>query len=138
MTKTPIRGPCSDFNFYSKIMPNITALHMRHIRKVFPGVVALDDVSFDLKAGEVHVLLGENGAGKSTLVKILSGAIQKTDGEIVLFDNPVEIDSPKQAQKLGIGIIYQELNLVPSLTAAENIFLGRERTNSADARRRSS
>ncbi len=103
---------------------------MRHIRKVFPGVVALDDVSFDLKAGEVHVLLGENGAGKSTLVKILSGAIQKTDGEIVLFDNPVEIDSPKQAQKLGIGIIYQELNLVPSLTAAENIFLGRERTNS--------
>jgi len=103
---------------------------MHHIRKAFPGVVALDDVDFNLEAGEVHILLGENGAGKSTLVKILSGALQKTKGEIALFGNPVHIVSPKHAQQLGIGIIYQELNLVPSLTAAENIFLGRERTNS--------
>jgi ribose transport system ATP-binding protein len=102
---------------------------MKHIRKVFPGVLALDDVDFDVRKSEVHVLLGENGAGKSTLVKILSGAYQKGEGEITLFGDPVDIESPKHAQKLGIGIIYQELNLIPSLTAAENIFLGRERTN---------
>jgi ribose transport system ATP-binding protein len=75
------------------------------------------------------VLLGENGAGKSTLVKILSGAHQLTGGEISLFGEKVMIDSPKRSQELGIAIIYQELNLIPSLTAAENIFLGRERTN---------
>jgi ribose transport system ATP-binding protein len=110
-------------------MPNKTALEMRHICKVFPGVVALDGVDFELKEGEVHVLLGENGAGKSTLVKILSGAHQLTSGEILLFGKSVEIRSPKHAQQLGIGIIYQELNLIPSLSAAENIFLGREKTS---------
>jgi ribose transport system ATP-binding protein len=110
-------------------MPNDVVLNMQKIRKSFPGVLALDGVDFELRRGEVHVLLGENGAGKSTLVKILSGAHQKTEGEITLFGTPVNIESPKQAQKLGIGIIYQELNLIPSLTAAENIFLGRERTN---------
>jgi ribose transport system ATP-binding protein len=99
---------------------------MQHIRKTFPGVLALDDVSFELRAGEVHILLGENGAGKSTLMKILSGAYQKTAGEIRLNGQAVEIKSPKHAQELGIGIIYQELNLVPQLSAAENIFLGRE------------
>ena len=103
---------------------------MRHIRKEFPGVVALDDVHFELEEGEVHVLLGENGAGKSTLVKILSGAHALMSGEIALFGKNVSIDSPRHAQELGIGIIYQELNLIPSLTAAENIFLGREKTNS--------
>ena len=111
-------------------MPNAVVLNMQKIRKTYPGVLALDGVDFELRAGEVHVLLGENGAGKSTLVKILSGAHQKTEGEIVLFGKHVNIESPKHAQRLGIGIIYQELNLVPSLTAAENIFLGRERTNS--------
>jgi len=110
-------------------MPNDVVLNMQKIRKTFPGVLALDGVSFELRKGEVHVLLGENGAGKSTLVKILSGAHQKSGGEITLFGNPVNIESPKHAQKLGIGIIYQELNLISSLTAAENIFLGRERTN---------
>jgi ribose transport system ATP-binding protein len=110
-------------------MPNETALNMRHIRKEFPGVVAVDDVNFELTKGEVHVLLGENGAGKSTLVKILSGAHQLTSGEISLFGKVVSIDSPKHARELGIGIIYQELNLVPSLSAAENIFLGREDSN---------
>ena len=111
-------------------MPSDVVLKMLKIRKTYPGVLALDGVDFDLRTGEVHVLLGENGAGKSTLVKILSGALQKTEGEIALFGNRVNIESPRHAQRLGIGIIYQELNLVPSLTAAENIFLGRERTNS--------
>ncbi|NOT59752.1 MAG: sugar ABC transporter ATP-binding protein, partial [Acidobacteria bacterium] len=102
------------------------ALQMERIRKTFPGVVALDEVSFELLPGEVHILLGENGAGKSTLMKILSGAYQKSAGAISLNGHAVEIKSPKHAQQLGIGIIYQELNLVPQLSAAENIFLGRE------------
>ncbi len=101
-------------------------LEMRHIRKEFPGVIALDDVHFDLRAGEVHILLGENGAGKSTLMKILSGAYEKTRGEILLNGKPVDIRSPKQAQDLGISIIYQEFNLIPHLSASDNIFLGRE------------
>ncbi|MGH9839702.1 MAG: sugar ABC transporter ATP-binding protein [Blastocatellia bacterium] len=102
------------------------ALQMQRIRKTFPGVVALDDVGFELRKGEVHILLGENGAGKSTLMKILSGAYQKSEGRILLSGQEVEIRSPKHAQELGISIIYQELNLVPQLSAAENIFLGRE------------
>ncbi|UCH11685.1 MAG: sugar ABC transporter ATP-binding protein [Fidelibacterota bacterium] len=100
---------------------------MEHIRKEFPGVVALDDVHFDLRRGEVHVLLGENGAGKSTLVKILSGAYRMTSGEIRLSGDQTDIHNPHHAQELGISIIYQEFNLVPHLSAAENIFLGRER-----------
>lgn len=99
---------------------------MREIRKTFPGVVALDRVSFDLRRGEVHILLGENGAGKSTLMKILSGAYQKDGGEILIDGREVEIRNPRHSQSLGIGIIYQELNLVPHLSAAENIYLGRE------------
>lgn len=110
-------------------MEENTVLIMSGIRKEFQGVIALSDVNFVLKKGEVHVLLGENGAGKSTLVKILSGAYQMTNGEIFLFDKQVYIKSPGQAQQLGVGIIYQELNLIPYLTAAENIFLGREITN---------
>jgi ribose transport system ATP-binding protein len=101
-------------------------LEMRHIRKTFPGVVALDDVHFELRRGEVHILLGENGAGKSTLMKILSGAYQKSDGQIVLDGAEVEIKNPKHAQTLGISIIYQEFNLIPHLPIGENIFLGRE------------
>ncbi len=107
-------------------MENKLALQMRNIRKTFPGVVALDDVSLELRRGEVHILLGENGAGKSTLMKILSGAYQKDGGQILLNGQEVEIKNPKHARELGIGIIYQELNLVPHLSAAENIFLGRE------------
>ena len=110
-------------------MPNDIVLKMHKIRKVFPGVTALDNVNFELAKGEIHVLLGENGAGKSTLVKILSGAYQKTSGDISLYGTGVEIRSPKHAIELGIGIIYQELNLIPYLSAAENIFLGREITN---------
>jgi ribose transport system ATP-binding protein len=107
-------------------MGDRVVLEMRNVRKTFPGVVALDDVSFDLRRGEVHVLLGENGAGKSTLMKILSGAYQKDGGRVLLDGREVEIRSPRHARSLGVSIIYQELNLVPHLSAAENIFLGRE------------
>src|SRR5215831_19226089 len=99
---------------------------MNGIRKAFPGVVALDGVSFELRAGEVHVLLGENGAGKSTLMKILSGAYQRDAGAIAIDGRPVAIDSPRHAHALGISTIYQELSLVPQLTVAENILLGHE------------
>jgi ribose transport system ATP-binding protein len=99
-------------------------LEMRAIRKAFPGVVALDGVDLTLEAGDVHMLLGENGAGKSTLMKILGGAYRKDAGEIRLSGQAVEIDSPRAARDLGIRIIYQELNLVPHLSVAENIFLG--------------
>src|SRR5438874_12922094 len=101
-------------------------LSMRGIRKAFPGVVALDGVDFTLRAGEVHVLLGENGAGKSTLMKILSGAYRRDAGEITVDGRPVSIGSPRDAQALGIATIYQELSLVPQLTVAENILLGHE------------
>src|SRR5688572_32364244 len=107
-------------------MATIPVLEMSHIRKTFPGVVALDDVHFDLRRGEVHILLGENGAGKSTLMKILSGAYQKSAGQIVLDGAEVEIRNPKHAQTLGISTIYQEFNLIPHLSIGENIFLGRE------------
>jgi ribose transport system ATP-binding protein len=109
-------------------MENRPVLEMLNIRKKFPGVLALDDVSFDLRAGEVHILLGENGAGKSTLMKILSGAYQKTDGKILIRGEEVEIRNPAHARQLGISTIYQEFNLIPHLSAAENIFLGREPT----------
>ena len=99
-------------------------LEMRGIRKAFPGVVALDGVDLTLEAGDVHMLLGENGAGKSTLMKILGGAYRKDAGDIRLNGQPVEIDSPRAARDLGIRVIYQELNLVPHLSVAENIFLG--------------
>jgi ribose transport system ATP-binding protein len=99
-------------------------LEMRGIRKAFPGVVALDGVDLVLHAGEVHMLLGENGAGKSTLMKILSGAYRKDAGTIRLHGRDVEIDSPRDALAHGIRLIYQELNLVPHLSVAENIFLG--------------
>ena len=101
-------------------------LGMRGIRKTFPGVVALDRVDFDLRAGEVHVLLGENGAGKSTLMKILSGAYTRDAGEILLDGRPVAIAAPRDAQSLGIATIYQELSLVLQLTVADNILLGHE------------
>ena len=101
-------------------------LRMEGITKEYPGVRALDEVSLDVKRGEVHALVGENGAGKSTLVKILSGAERKDEGRIFFDGAEVEIDSPQKARKLGISVIYQELNLAPNLTVAENIFLGRE------------
>ena len=107
-------------------METAPLLKMSQISKTFPGVLALDKVDFELRRGEVHVLLGENGAGKSTLMKILSGAYQKSSGEIELDGVPVSIKNPRHAQDLGISTIYQELNLIPHLSIAENIFLGRE------------
>ena len=100
-------------------------LQMTDITKRFPGVLVLDHVSLRVKAGEVHALLGENGAGKSTLMKILAGAYVKDEGEIEVFSRKTELGDPKAAENLGISIIYQELNLIPTLTVAENIFLGR-------------
>ena len=101
-------------------------MEMRSITKRFPGVVALDRVDFELERGEVHVLLGENGAGKSTLVKMLAGAYRPDEGEILLDGEAASISSATDAQKLGISTIYQEFNLVPQFTVAENIFLGRQ------------
>ncbi len=103
-----------------------TLLRMENISKRYPGVLALDNVSFELRKGEVHCLLGENGAGKSTLMKILSGALKKDKGRIFLEDNEANYKIPSEAQKLGIGIIYQDFKLIPELTAADNIFLGSE------------
>ncbi|MET0650432.1 MAG: sugar ABC transporter ATP-binding protein [Pyrinomonadaceae bacterium] len=107
-------------------MTDAPVLEMHEIRKTFPGVVALDGVDFQLRRGEVHILLGENGAGKSTLMKILSGAYQKSAGRVTLDGAEVEIKNPAHAQALGISTIYQEFNLVPHLSIGENIFLGRE------------
>jgi len=104
---------------------NQPILQMQNITKTFPGVTALRSVDFNLMKGEVHALVGENGAGKSTLIKILSGALSKTSGEIFLNGDQVEIANPIQAQALGIAVIYQELMLAPTLSVAENILLGR-------------
>ncbi len=101
-------------------------LEMRGIAKEFPGVHALDNVDFDLYSGEVHCLVGENGAGKSTLIKILSGAYSKDKGTIFISGQEVEIRDPHHGRQLGVSVIYQELDLVPHLSAAENIFLGNE------------
>ncbi len=101
-------------------------LEMKGIVKEFPGVKALKNVDFSLREGEIHALLGENGAGKSTLMKVLSGVYAKDAGEIILAGQSVEFSGPREAQQLGIGIIHQELNMVPELTVMENIFLGRE------------
>ncbi len=103
-------------------------VELNHIQKSFPGVKALDDVSFRLNAGEVLALLGENGAGKSTLMKILSGVYTKDSGDITIFGKSYEHITPKLAQELGIVIIHQELQMCSHLTVAENIFLGREKT----------
>ncbi len=102
-------------------------LTMRGICKEFPGVKALSNVDFTLRAGEVHALMGENGAGKSTLVKCLTGVYIKDQGEIRIkgIDKPVSIKSPQDAQNLGISTVYQEITLCPNLTVAENIYIGR-------------
>ena len=101
-------------------------LEMLGIRKLYPGVLALDNIDFTLASGEVHCLVGENGAGKSTLMKILSGALRKDTGSINIDGANVEINSPADSQQLSIGIIYQDFKLVPELSVAENIFLGNE------------
>ena len=99
---------------------------MRGIRKGFPGVQALDSVDLELYPGEVLALLGENGAGKSTLIKVIGGAHLPDEGSMEIEGYSDPIDTPQDSLKAGIGIIYQEFNLVPGLTARENIFLGQE------------
>lgn len=101
-------------------------LEMKNISKSFPGVKALDRVSFDLRPGEIHALIGENGAGKSTLIKCLGGLHVPDEGEIYISGKKVEIINAKVSMGHGIGIIYQEFNLVPAFSIAENIYLGRE------------
>lgn len=108
---------------------NDVLVRMENIVKVFPGVRALDSCQFDLKPGEVHALVGENGAGKSTLMKCLSGIYHQEEGEIFVKGEKVSIANPRAAQHLGISIIHQELNLMSHLTVAQNIFIGREKTD---------
>ena len=101
-------------------------LQMNHIIKEFSGVRVLKDVSFDLKAGEVHALIGENGAGKSTLIKVLGGVYFQENGDVVIDGQIQKFTCAQDSIKAGVGIIYQEFNLVPTLSIAENIFLGKE------------
>jgi len=105
-------------------MPDDILLRAERINKEFPGVKALVDVDFELRRGEIHVILGENGAGKSTLIKILGGVYERDSGDILLEGRPVHLRDPRQAALAGIRVIHQELNLLPLLSVAENIFLG--------------
>lgn len=109
-------------------MEKDSILEMRHISKTFPGVKALQDVDFTLKKGEIHALMGENGAGKSTLIKVLTGVEEFETGEIRMAEisHPIINTSPQDAQNCGISTVYQEINLCPNLTVAENLFIGRE------------
>src|ERR1700731_210333 len=100
------------------------AATLRHVTKRFPGIVALDRVSLEFHPGEMHLLLGENGAGESPLVSLLAGMQQPDDGEILIGETPVVIDSPRRSMDLGIGAVFQRVLLVPSLTVIENLMLG--------------
>ena len=110
-------------------MNSTNMLEFKGISKSFTGVRALQDISFGIPKGHVHALLGENGAGKSTLMKILSGAYTKDSGEILIDGRTTDIRNTTDSEKLGVAIIYQELNLIPELTIAENIFLDRQPIN---------
>src|ERR1700736_2353626 len=101
-------------------------LRMEHISKTFPGGVALVDAYLNVQRREVHALVGQNGAGKSTLIKLLTGAYNLEGGSIVFDGMPVNFQSPQQAQNNGISTIYQEINLVPFRSVAENVFMGKE------------
>jgi simple sugar transport system ATP-binding protein len=103
-------------------------LQLRGVTKSFPGVKALAEVDFNLRAGEVHALMGENGAGKSTLIKVLTGVYRRDAGEMLLGGKPIDPHSPQDAEACGISTVYQEVNLVPYLSVAENICLGRQPT----------
>ena len=102
------------------------ALEVRDLTKRFPGVLALDGVTFVLGRGEIHALVGQNGAGKSTMINVLSGMLAPDAGEIRLAGQPANIDSTRKAIELGIATVYQELSLLPNLTVAQNIALGHE------------
>jgi simple sugar transport system ATP-binding protein len=102
-------------------------LEMKNVSKEYRGVAALKNIDFGLRRGEVHAIVGENGAGKSTLVKILSGAVAPSAGEILLDGDPIQIDGPAFARRYGIAMVYQETSLVPTLTVAQNLYLGDEK-----------
>src|SRR5215471_2658656 len=104
----------------------IPLLEMKGIGKRFPGVIALENVSLEVRPAEIVALVGENGAGKSTLMKILGGIYQPDTGEIRINGDPVKIHSVNESMRLGIGFIHQELNVLPNLDVAANVFLGRE------------
>src|SRR5438132_5549544 len=110
----------------SVLLDRVPLLEARGISKSFPGVRALKDVSLSIHGGEVHVILGQNGAGKSTLIKTLYGACHPDAGELRFEGVPTRIASPADARRLGIAVIFQEFTLVPYLSVAQNIFLGRE------------
>ncbi len=111
-------------------MPDEVILSLKNISKTFPGVQALQNISFDLRKGEIHCICGENGAGKSTLIKIISGAYQPDPGGYIEFEgSPVSFTHPSVAMKLGIQTIYQEHTIFPHLSITENIFVGMEITN---------
>src|SRR5215212_4761919 len=105
--------------------PTEALLQLRGVSKGFPGVKALSGVDFTVRSGEIHALMGENGAGKSTLIKVLTGVYKRDEGEVRLRGEPVDPGSPAEAQCLGISTVYQEVNLIPYLSVAENICLGR-------------
>jgi galactofuranose transport system ATP-binding protein len=105
-------------------------LEVRRVTKRFPGVLALDDVSFELRPGEVHALVGENGAGKSTLIKVITGVYRPDEGQVLFNGEEVSFADPRESQAAGISTIYQEINLIPLLSVAQNVFLGREPRNS--------
>ena len=100
-------------------------VEMKNITKEFPGVKALTDVDLDVRKGEVHALVGENGAGKSTIIKILMGVYTKTSGQIFIEGEKVDFKSPLQAQRYGLGAVYQDVNLAQHLSVAENFFMGK-------------
>ena len=110
-------------------MAEAPLLELRGITKRFPGVLANDNVDFDLREGEVHALLGENGAGKSTLMNILYGLYHPDGGEIVIGGNPVQLGSPRAAIDAGVGMVHQHFMLIPVMTVAENIVLAAEPTH---------
>ena len=106
----------------------MTLIAATHLSKSYTGVRALDDVAFDVEAGEIHALVGENGAGKSTLIKILGGAVVPDAGEVVLDNASLPLGDPLEVRRRGVSLVYQEFTLVPELTVADNVFLGRERS----------
>ena len=108
--------------------PKPEVIQLSHITKRFGGLTALEDVDFDLYEGETHALVGENGAGKSTLMRILAGIYVRDEGEYLLRGQPVQLTSPHDALTRGIGMIHQELSVMPELSVAENVFLGRQLT----------
>ena len=114
----------------AELRPGDDVLSVRGLRRTFPGVVALDAVDFDVRAGEVHALLGANGAGKSTLIKLVAGLYSPDAGEITLMGRPVNFMGAADAMAAGVSVIYQDFALIPYLSVAENIFLGAEILNS--------